>query len=128
MAPVMFDVPDPGTDGRCGHRWVDFMEQVFQPGHLAAVTEPAEGPAHEGRMSKEIAEFIEELGTWIPPDGDMVYIRQANAGLAQAEADRLRRETRPVLHPGEPLLLRGGDHDPITEDGSGGVGMESVQT
>ena len=52
-------------------------------------------------------------------DRDVIDVGQRNAGLGQTVADRLARETAPVLDAPEAFLLDGGDERAVDEQRGG---------
>src|SRR5690606_1024805 len=66
------------------------------------------------------------VGLGVAVDGDVLDVLRLEPALAQAIADRLRREAGPVLDAPEALLLGGGDEAAVHHQAGRGVAVVGV--
>jgi hypothetical protein len=72
-----------------------------------------------GPFGQRVSQLLAQVGLAVLVDGHMVHLRQGDAGLGQAVANRLAGETRPVLDAPKALLFSGGQQHAVVQQAGG---------
>src|SRR2546422_6271795 len=104
MGPVMLHMMDLCLDCPRRHSKTvfQFLSDVM---YLSSVLQTVPHSREAGALREGIQSLLQQIGTGVSIDGDMVNGRNRHTGLFQACTYGFRGEPRPVLHPAKPLFF-----------------------